>query len=80
MNWKKGLVRLWIAVSLLCIICVWIGLYSADLPAPAEQQSPDTIHLVAIIVAPPIAFLILGFGVWWIIAGFEAPKHEKHRT
>ena len=65
MNWKKGLVRLWIAVSLLWMICFLIYF------APAEQQSPDTIYLVAIMIGPPIAFPTLVFAVWWIIAGFE---------
>jgi hypothetical protein len=81
MNWKKGLVRLWIAVSLLWAICTSIYLYSVNLPAvaePQQQQGQDTIQLAAMIIGPPIAFLALGFGVWWVIAGFEAPKHKKH--
>jgi hypothetical protein len=82
MNWKQGLVRLWAAVSLLWMICFLIYLYSDNLPAPArpEQQDQDTIHIVATIIGPPIAFLILGFGVWWVIAGFEAPKRRQRRT
>jgi hypothetical protein len=56
------------------MICFLSYFYSANLPAPAEQQNADTIDLVALIIGPPIAFLTLGFGFWWIIAGFEVPK------
>jgi hypothetical protein len=42
--------------------------------AEPQQQSPNTIQLVAMIIGPPIALLVLGFGIRWIIVGFQKPK------
>jgi hypothetical protein len=79
MYWKKGLVRLWIAVALLWMICSSIYLQSDNTPVLAEpqQQGQDTSQFVALLIGPPIAFLIFGFGVWWVIAGFRAPRRER---
>jgi hypothetical protein len=79
MNWKKGLVRLWTAGSLLWIISYSIYLQSDNIPVLAEpqQQGQDTSQFVALLIGPPIAFIILGFGVWWIIAGFQAPRRKR---
>ena len=82
MNWKTGLVRSWIAVSLLWIIFLTIYLLSDDVSelAALQQQQPTqpTIReFVAFIIGPPIALFVLGFAVRWIIAGFRQKNTRK---
>jgi hypothetical protein len=79
MNWTKGLFRLWIAVSLLWIISFLIDRFSDNIPSIVElqQHSQSTTQLVALVVGPPIALLVLGFVIWWIIAGFRAPRRKR---
>jgi hypothetical protein len=73
MNWSRGLVRLWIAVSLLWIILSSIYWLSANVLTFAEPP------LVAIVIGPPIALFVFGFGVWWIVDGFRVPLRQKNK-
>jgi hypothetical protein len=81
MNWRKGLVRLWIAVSLLWIIFFSIHRLSdsINLPTFAEppQQGQDTTQFVALVIGPPVAMLVFGFGIWWIVDGFRDEPHRR---
>jgi hypothetical protein len=87
MNWKRGLLRLWIAVSLLWLIHPTYVLINqlrdlaategSTIPYPADywpQSRADAfLQFVATAIGPPISLLVLGLAATWIIAGFRQP-------
>ena len=79
MNWKRGLARLWIAVSLLWIISLSIYSLSDHIPglAALQQRQPTILECVAFVIGPPIALFVLGFAVRWIIAGLRQKNTRK---
>lgn len=83
-DWRRGLIRLWVLASFL-----WAGywLYELQLAcafwfapwceAPAHVDWPNrsmALGLALILLSGPILVLLLGFGIIWAIKGFRARR------
>ena len=79
-NWKRGLVRLWLLASF-----VWAGywLYNLQLScafwfapwceSPAHVDWPNgsmALGLALVLLSGPVLMLLLGLGIIWAIKGF----------
>lgn len=67
MNWQRGLLRLWIAVSV-----IWIGGWVVVDVVGGFPGSPELLVSQAVLVLiPVVGVLLLGFIAAWVIAGFR---------
>ena len=71
MNWKSGLLRLWIFVSFLWL--AWAGSMSVLDGGWPEPQ------VLLLIIGAPVLLLALGAGTFWIVRGF-GPIFGKTQT
>jgi len=85
MNWKRGLFRLWLVLSVLwiarilwireqCVYGPWIGRQEPDLwwcNHPMADPVASYLEEIATSLGPPIAVLALGYTLLWIFKGFE---------
>lgn len=83
-NWKRGLVRLWLLASV-----VWAGywLYHLQLScafwfapwceSPAHVDWPNgsmALGLAILLLSGPVLLLLLGLGIIWAVRGFLARR------
>jgi hypothetical protein len=68
-NWRRGLLRAWIALSITWMLASGFIWWSAFRDAPADSSA--WIVGIVMVLAPPVAMLALGLTVWWIVAGFR---------
>jgi hypothetical protein len=77
MNWRRGLFRLWVIVSVVWatlavytkyVDCSWYGPQVLCFDDLLPYQFDDR---VAWIVGPPLAVLLIGLGIVWCIQGFR---------
>jgi hypothetical protein len=69
MNWKGGLFRLWLIVSVL-----WAALGAWVLVQNAQRHgvTPEQIQsIILVIVGPPLAVLFFGAALLWALGGFK---------
>jgi hypothetical protein len=81
MNWQRGLLRVWVVLSLLWIaygvvqawtpLGCWTG-FSAGPWCRYVYAQPAT--LAAIILGPPIVLWMAGAIVIWVLRGFSKPR------
>ncbi len=72
MNWSRGLIRLW----LIAAIC-WVALASVFMWDSIGSTDWGRIGAtISTILGPPIAVLLLGLGVVWVIDGFRADDEQ----
>jgi hypothetical protein len=89
MNTRRGLLRLWLVLSILWLAAVSIHAYSEGYPPPPPGSilvpRPGDLgevevwgravlideQLVAWAFGPPLAVLIIGAALAWVVAGFR---------
>ena len=89
-NWKRGLLRLWLLAALL-----WAGYWLYDLqlscafwfapwcPSPAHVDWPNgsmVLGLAILLLSGPVLLLLLGLGVIWAIKGFLSRSRRPERS
>jgi hypothetical protein len=82
MNWKRGLLRLWLLASL-----VWIGFWALKLELPCAlwlapwchyparidwARSGTVLGLAMTFLSGPGLLLVAGFITLWVLKGFRA--------
>lgn len=67
-NWRRGLIRLWLLVSLAWILGRALYLVISDLDEGFRTGSAVAIPVV--LCAPPAAMLIVGLATKWALEGF----------
>ena len=71
MNWGRGLFRLWLLA--VPFWGLWWFYYSGAL-GRKELTTGDWIAFVMVLVSAPGAVLGLGYGIVWVIEGFDKSK------
>lgn len=72
-NWRRGLVRVWLLVSAAWIMA-WI-IYLLMQGIQGELKSTrDYLQLPVLLFGPPVALLIFGLGVGWSFRGFKVDE------
>lgn len=74
MRWTRGLLRLWIAVSICWVVIVggyatMIIATSGDRYEPWRLAEEVQLATVAVLV-PPVVLLLVGYLGMWVISGF----------
>jgi len=71
-NWRRGLFRIWLLVSI-----GWImGWINYLLIQSLKGQLHGSVTIPIVLFAPPAALLIFGIGARWTIWGFRLGKHS----
>jgi hypothetical protein len=76
-NWRRGMIRVWILVSGAWIMG-WI-LYLTLYGLQGGFKSSDALAIPVLLIGPPIALLLFGLAAGWAFRGFrvdERPKEE----
>lgn len=73
MNWKRGLFRIWILVSVGWIMGWTIYLLLEGVQGSLSTRG-DFIEVPILLFAPPIALWLFGLAAAWAIRGFD-PSH-----
>jgi hypothetical protein len=69
LNWRRGLFRLWLLVSVAWILA-W-GVYSIlSAIAHAFMTPEDFLARLVVFFGPPLALLVVGLAARWAIQGF----------
>ena len=66
MNWRRGLLRLWIAATAFWGLYWLVYIYNVW---PLTQS--ELIYVVPFLVGAPLAVLALGFALAWVLKGFR---------
>ncbi len=69
-NWRRGLMRLWILVSAAWIMG-WLIFFAIEFIS-GKSTGPDLLVIPIILFGPPIALLTLGLATRWAFQGFES--------
>jgi hypothetical protein len=70
MNWRRGLLRLWLVASLLWFICV-LGYAWFDHSRSGSPWFSEFAAAVIFTLVPVIIVFGLGVAIFWVIAGFK---------
>jgi hypothetical protein len=69
-NWRRGLVRLWLLISAAWIMG-WIIYYAIDF-ITGNWSSRELLAIPVVLFGPPAAILIMGMATRWAFRGFES--------
>ncbi len=82
MNWRRGLLRLWLALTI-----VWVAVWVVAVVVRATYWGPEqgswegyggmnlsALPFVAVIVVPPVVVFGVGWLVLWVFRGFRPGK------
>jgi hypothetical protein len=67
-NWRRGLLRVWLLVSAAWIMgwVIYLIMYGLE----AGFKASDVLVIPVLLLGPPVALLIFGIGVGWAFRGF----------
>jgi hypothetical protein len=68
-NWRRGIFRLWILVSIAWIMG-WVIFFAIEL-IRGEAPTPQLAVAPVVLLAPPIALLLFGMATRWAFQGFQ---------
>lgn len=69
LNWRRGMFRLWILVSVAWMMG-WVIFFAIEF-INGESSSRDFMAVTVVLFGPPIALLLLGLATRWAFRGFE---------
>jgi len=75
-NWRRGLVRVWLLVSAGWVMGWTIYLIMHGLQG-GYSGNKDFVAIPILLLAPPLALLIFGLATGWAFRGFQAEVHEQ---
>jgi hypothetical protein len=70
LNWRRGLLRLWVLISGAWIVA-WLIYFAIEYTA-GEWGSRDFLALPIVLFGPPVALLIFAIAARWAFRGFES--------
>jgi hypothetical protein len=68
-NWKRGLFRVWLLLSVGWILG-WAIYFSLEGLQGGLSTSSEGISMLVVLIAPPIALAIFGAAMIWALRGF----------
>ena len=71
MNWRRGLLRLWVGASAIWMLCVGVLGVASLIAKHWTVGLWDTELFAAYVLIPPLAVLLLGLIGGWIARGFK---------
>ena len=75
-NWRRGLVRVWLLVSAGWVMGWTIYLIMYGLQG-GYAGNKDFVAIPILLLAPPLALLIVGWATGWAFRGFQAEDDER---
>jgi hypothetical protein len=72
MNWKRGLLRLWLMLVVLWVAFLTYAAYDEYTHWPEQFARHWPVLYLALIVGPPFVLFLLGRGLLWIGRGFRS--------
>ena len=80
MNWRRGMLRLWILVSSAWLMG-WVIYFTIKFMS-GEFTTQHIPVVPVVLFGPPLALLLFGLGTKWAIQGFEMdqPEADLHRN
>ena len=69
-NWRRGLLRLWLLISAAWIMG-WVIYLLLEGIQGGPKTSGDFLALPVLLLGPPIALLIFGIAAGWAVRGFK---------
>ena len=74
MNWRRGLVRIWVCLSVIwSLIFGWMAFYSHMVSPPEAFARADLPFELPVILLPWLLSAAV-LGILWIIHGFRSPS------
>jgi len=73
-NWRRGLMRIWVLISAAWIMG-WV-IYLVMNTAESGFRASDLLVIPVLLFGPPVALLIFGVAVGWAFRGF-LPNQES---
>ena len=70
-NWRRGLLRIWILISAGWVMgwTIYLVMYSLQ---GGYNGNRDFVAIPILLLAPPVALLIFGLATGWAFRGFQA--------
>ncbi len=75
LNWRRGLFRLWLLLSLAWIMGWIVYLILVGITG-SLQTLGDFLSIPVILLGPPIALLLFGLVAGWAVRGFKTDNDE----
>ncbi len=66
MSWGRGMLRLWLVLSVL-----WIGFIAVVTPPPYEVLRLWQAGIILLALIPPVFLLVAGASLVWAFSGFR---------
>ena len=75
-NWRRGLFRVWLLTSAGWVMgwTIYLIMYSLQ---GGYSGNKDFVAIPILLLAPPLALLILGLATGWAFRGFQAEDHKR---
>jgi hypothetical protein len=75
-NWRRGLVRLWLLVSAGWVMgwTIYLVMYSLQ---GGYNGNRDFVAIPVLLLAPPLAFFVFGLATGWAFRGFQAEHQDQ---
>jgi hypothetical protein len=75
-NWRRGLFRIWLIASTGWMMgwTIYLLMYSLR---GGYTGNRDFVAIPILLLAPPVALLIIGLATGWAFRGFEAEDHQR---
>ncbi|MBD0271365.1 MAG: hypothetical protein ICV73_05490, partial [Acetobacteraceae bacterium] len=70
MNWRRGLMRAWLFVSVPWAV-FFVGLALVTLTQESNVRGSEAESFLAVALLPPLALLATGFSLRWVLMGFR---------
>jgi hypothetical protein len=71
-NWRRGLFRVWVLVSVAWVMS-WVIYLLVDILRNGFHGS-DLLIVPILLFGPPVALLIFGMAAGWAFRGFKVPE------
>jgi hypothetical protein len=78
-NWRRGMFRIWILLSVAWIMGWIIYLIMFGLQGGFKEQG-DVLVVPVVLIGPPIALLLFGLAAGWAFRGFKADAPPPSET
>jgi hypothetical protein len=77
-NWRRGMIRIWILVSVAWIMG-WV-IYLAVYGLQSGLKTGDLPAIPVLLIGPPIALLLFGLAAGWAFRGFRVDERKESVT